>query len=154
MGSTSALSIQLEGLVSDNQKTIGPLLNSLEQILATLNVTFSDDGLGDTTVDVEIVVPVYNEQHDLGPSVRRLHDFLRDQFPFTYATQTDALTGKSDGLLARCAASRTRFSVSRRQWRARPDQGFPAEEHDGAAAQPPAIAGNAVHGFRQSGLHA
>ena len=29
--------IQLEGLVSDNQKTIGPLLDSLQQILATLN---------------------------------------------------------------------------------------------------------------------
>jgi phospholipid/cholesterol/gamma-HCH transport system substrate-binding protein len=34
---TTALSIQLEGLVSDNQKTIGPLLDGLEQILATLN---------------------------------------------------------------------------------------------------------------------
>ena len=28
------------------------------------------------TVDVEIVVPVYNEQEDIGPSVRRLHEFL------------------------------------------------------------------------------
>ena len=34
-------------------------------------------------LDVEIVVPVYNEQDDLGPSVRRLHAFLRDRFPFT-----------------------------------------------------------------------
>ncbi len=32
---------------------------------------------------VEIVVPVRNEEHDLGPSVRRLHDFLRTRFPFT-----------------------------------------------------------------------
>jgi len=44
---TSALSIQLEGLVSDNQKTIGPLLDSLEQILATLNANQAslDQGL-------------------------------------------------------------------------------------------------------------
>ena len=35
------------------------------------------------TLDVEIVVPVFNEEDDLGPSVRRLHDFLREGFPFT-----------------------------------------------------------------------
>ena len=34
---TTALSIQLEGLVQDNQKTIGPLLTSLQTILKTLN---------------------------------------------------------------------------------------------------------------------
>jgi len=34
---TSALAIQLEGLVSDNQKTIGPLLDSLQKILKLLN---------------------------------------------------------------------------------------------------------------------
>ena len=34
-------------------------------------------------VDVEIVVPVHNEQADLEPSVRRLHDFLAATFPFT-----------------------------------------------------------------------
>jgi len=31
---------------------------------------------------VEIVVPVRNEERDLGPSVRRLHDYLRERFPF------------------------------------------------------------------------
>ena len=30
------------------------------------------------TVDVEIVVPVFNEEADLGPSVLRLHAFLQD----------------------------------------------------------------------------
>ena len=30
---------------------------------------------------VEIVVPVYNEERDLGPSVRRLHAYLRDRVP-------------------------------------------------------------------------
>jgi phospholipid/cholesterol/gamma-HCH transport system substrate-binding protein len=34
---TSTLSVQLEGLVSDNQKTIGPLLNQLEKVLKLLN---------------------------------------------------------------------------------------------------------------------
>jgi phospholipid/cholesterol/gamma-HCH transport system substrate-binding protein len=34
---TTTLSLQLEGLVHDNQKTIGPLLNSLDQILTLLN---------------------------------------------------------------------------------------------------------------------
>jgi phospholipid/cholesterol/gamma-HCH transport system substrate-binding protein len=34
---TSALSLQLEGLVHDNQKTIGPLLNQLDRVLDLLN---------------------------------------------------------------------------------------------------------------------
>ncbi|MDP9091677.1 MAG: MCE family protein [Actinomycetota bacterium] len=33
---TSALSVQLQGLVSDNQKTIGPMLENLRQVLALL----------------------------------------------------------------------------------------------------------------------
>ncbi len=32
---------------------------------------------------LDIVVPVYNEQTDLGPSVRRLHAYLRAGFPFS-----------------------------------------------------------------------
>jgi glycosyltransferase involved in cell wall biosynthesis len=35
-------------------------------------------------LDVEIVVPVYNEQATLERSVRRLHRFLRDGFPFSW----------------------------------------------------------------------
>jgi putative flippase GtrA len=34
--------------------------------------------------DVEIVVPVYNEEDGLERSIRRLHRFLRDSFPFTW----------------------------------------------------------------------
>jgi hypothetical protein len=34
-----------------------------------------------TTLD--IVIPVCNEEEDLARSVRRLHAFLRDQFPFS-----------------------------------------------------------------------
>jgi glycosyltransferase involved in cell wall biosynthesis len=35
-------------------------------------------------VDVEIVVPVYNEQFALERSIRRLHDFLTANFPFSW----------------------------------------------------------------------
>jgi putative flippase GtrA len=41
------------------------------------------DGDPTPVIDVEIVVPVYNEQEDLGPSVRRLHAYLDAEFPFT-----------------------------------------------------------------------
>jgi putative flippase GtrA len=34
--------------------------------------------------EVEIVVPVHNEERSLGPSVRRLHRFLADEFPFSW----------------------------------------------------------------------
>ena len=35
-------------------------------------------------VDVDVVVPVYNEQAALEDSIRRLHDFLSESFPFTW----------------------------------------------------------------------
>lgn len=35
------------------------------------------------------------------------HDYPGDQFPFTYASLTDPLSGRTDGLLRRCRASRT-----------------------------------------------
>jgi cellulose synthase/poly-beta-1,6-N-acetylglucosamine synthase-like glycosyltransferase len=38
---------------------------------------------GSFTVDVEIVVPAYNEQDGLARTVNRLHEFLLTQFPFT-----------------------------------------------------------------------
>src|SRR4051812_33699514 len=33
---------------------------------------------------VDIVVPVYDEEADLGPGVRRLHAYLTERFPFTW----------------------------------------------------------------------
>jgi putative flippase GtrA len=36
------------------------------------------------TVDVEIVIPVYNEQQALAASVQRLHRYLSEAFPFTW----------------------------------------------------------------------
>ncbi|MDX6713975.1 MAG: hypothetical protein QOH30_533, partial [Baekduia sp.] len=35
-------------------------------------------------VDVDVVVPVYNEQAALERSIRRLHAFLSDGFPFSW----------------------------------------------------------------------
>jgi putative flippase GtrA len=46
--------------------------------------------------DVEIVVPVYNEQLALEPSIRRLHAFLSDGFPFTWSI-TIADNASTDG---------------------------------------------------------
>src|SRR3954469_9011794 len=31
---------------------------------------------------IDVAIPVYNEERDLGPSVRRLHEFLAREFPF------------------------------------------------------------------------
>ena len=36
------------------------------------------------SLDVEIVLPVHNEERDLVPSVRRLHAYLCQRFPFRY----------------------------------------------------------------------
>jgi putative flippase GtrA len=33
---------------------------------------------------IEIVIPVHNEEHDLGPSVRRLHKYLTSTFPLSF----------------------------------------------------------------------
>ena len=49
-----------------------------------------------TDPDVEVVVPVYNEQLALEPSIRRLHAFLSDGFPFTWSI-TIADNASTDG---------------------------------------------------------
>ena len=49
-----------------------------------------------TVLQVDIVVPVRNEERDLAPSVRRLVAFLRESFPFT-ARVTIADNGSTDG---------------------------------------------------------
>lgn len=36
------------------------------------------------TLDVEIVVPVHNEEQDLAPSIERLHEYLSESFPFSW----------------------------------------------------------------------
>jgi glycosyltransferase involved in cell wall biosynthesis len=52
---------------------------------------------------VEIVIPVHNEDGDLVPTVRRLHAYLRDRFPFS-ARITIADNGSSDGTWAQALA--------------------------------------------------
>jgi putative flippase GtrA len=54
-------------------------------------------------VQAEIVIPVRNEERDLGPGVRRLHGFLRAEFPFT-ARITIADNGSGDGTWAQALA--------------------------------------------------
>jgi putative flippase GtrA len=49
-----------------------------------------------TGVQAEIVIPVRNEERDLAPSVRRLHAYLQDQFPFSTRI-TIADNGSTDG---------------------------------------------------------
>jgi glycosyltransferase involved in cell wall biosynthesis len=48
---------------------------------------------------VDIVIPVYNEERDLGPSVRRLHEYLTSRFPFP-AVITIADNASKDTTLA------------------------------------------------------
>src|SRR6266700_6801540 len=50
---------------------------------------------GDRPPQVEIVVPVRDEEHDLGPSIRRLVGYLRTRFPFR-AADTIADNGSTD----------------------------------------------------------
>jgi putative flippase GtrA len=52
-----------------------------------------------TVLQVDIVVPVRNEERDLAPSVRRLVSYLREDFPFT-ARVTIADNGSTDGTWA------------------------------------------------------
>ena len=50
-------------------------------------------------MDVEIVIPVYNEELGLARSVRRLHGFLADGFPFSWRI-TIADNASADSTLA------------------------------------------------------
>jgi glycosyltransferase involved in cell wall biosynthesis len=48
---------------------------------------------------IDVVVPVYNEERDLGPNIRKLHAFLSDGFPYpTVITIAD--NASRDGTLA------------------------------------------------------
>ncbi len=56
------------------------LPSSVKGTQMTALAASSDPAAIESDVDVEIVVPVYNEEVDLERSVRRLHDFLRSEF--------------------------------------------------------------------------
>ena len=57
----------------------------------------------DAGVQVEIVIPVRDEERELAPSVRRLDAHLRDHFPFT-SRITIADNGSTDGTWAQALA--------------------------------------------------
>jgi len=61
--------------------------------------TGARDRLVPGQAQVEIVIPVRNEERDLGPSVRRLRAYLDDGFPFA-ARITIADNGSTDGTWA------------------------------------------------------
>jgi glycosyltransferase involved in cell wall biosynthesis len=57
------------------------------------------EGAGLDAIDVEIVVPVYNERLTLEGSIRRLHGFLAGAFPFSWQIVI-ADNASTDGTLA------------------------------------------------------
>jgi putative flippase GtrA len=62
-----------------------------------------EDDVQTTRIDVEIVVPVYNEERDLAPSVHRLAAFLAAGFPFS-AIITIADNASTDATWAQAQA--------------------------------------------------
>jgi putative flippase GtrA len=60
------------------------------------------------TLDVEIVVPVHNEERDLAPSIERLHEYLSASFPFSWRIVI-ADNASSDGTLAEAHRLSERF---------------------------------------------
>jgi hypothetical protein len=59
-------------------------------------------GGGGEPPTVEVVIPVHNEERDLGPSVRRLHAFLAGSFPFSFrVTIADNASGDGTWLEAK-----------------------------------------------------
>ena len=73
-------------------------------------------------VQIEIVIPVRNEDHDLAPSVRRLHAYLRDQFPVTTRI-TIADNGSTDGTWAQAVALQAQLPAVRAVQIERPGRG-------------------------------
>jgi Glycosyl transferase family 2 len=71
---------------------------------------------------VEIVIPVRNEEYDLASSIRRLHAFLRDQFPLSTRI-TIADNGSTDGTWARALALQAELSAVRAVRLERPGRG-------------------------------
>src|SRR5215475_16145905 len=71
---------------------------------------------------VEIVIPVRNEERDLAPGVRRLDAFLGEAFPFT-ARITIADNGSTDGTWARALALAAELPAVRAVHLQRPGRG-------------------------------
>src|SRR5262245_27060963 len=73
-------------------------------------------------VQVEIVIPVRNEERDLAPGVRRLEAFLGERFPFT-ARIVIADNGSTDGTWAQARVLAAELSPVRAVHLARPGRG-------------------------------
>src|ERR1700728_3216712 len=73
-------------------------------------------------VQAEIVIPVRNEERDLGPSVRRLDAFLRDEFPFS-ARITIADNASDDGTWSQALVLETELDGVRAVRLERPGRG-------------------------------
>ena len=71
---------------------------------------------------VEIVIPVRNEEYDLASGVRRLHAFLRDEFPLSTRI-TIADNGSTDGTWARALALQAELASVRAVQLERPGRG-------------------------------
>src|SRR6266487_6397304 len=74
------------------------------------------------TPQVEIVVPVRDEERDIGPGVRRLDRYLRSSFPFS-ARITIADNGSTDGTWAAAVALAGEFDAVRAVRLAEPGRG-------------------------------
>jgi glycosyltransferase involved in cell wall biosynthesis len=74
------------------------------------------------SAQVEIVIPVRHEERDLGPSVRRLYAYLRDQFPFP-ARITIVDNGSTDATWAEALTLQAEFPLVRAVWLERPGRG-------------------------------
>lgn len=73
-------------------------------------------------VQIEIVIPVRNEDHDLAPSVRRLYAYLRDQFPVSTRI-TIADNGSTDGTWEQALALQAQLPAVRAVRLERPGRG-------------------------------
>src|SRR6266849_2939617 len=96
-------------------------MRSPDRLLGPESVTASEstiDSTADSTADtaappdVEIVVPVRNEERDLAPSIRRLHAYLKDRFPFS-ARITIADNGSTDGTWVEALTLESELSLVR-----------------------------------------
>ena len=65
------------------------------------------------SADVEIVIPVYNEEATLEQSIRRLHDYLDRHFPFTWriTIADNASRDNTPNIADRLAAHQTNTAV-------------------------------------------
>jgi putative flippase GtrA len=68
------------GAIADGRRTVVPDDASMSSSL----LTFETPATQTRGAMVEIVIPVYNEERDLEPSVRRLHGYLSERFPLTW----------------------------------------------------------------------